>query len=142
MSFLEFVKLCAMQFFIITTCVNVAIAVMGTVLFPGATLEFSSFYSPLISGVLGTLPSIVLYSRKELNLKQTIIRRVLHLLLLEILLTLSGWMLKNITDLKGAAWFVLTVFVIYLAVNLITWVLESKDAKRINENLKLFQNRK
>lgn len=142
MNFRAFLKECALQFFIITTCVNVATAIIGPVLLPGITFGFEVFYSPVISGIMGTLPSIILYSKKELNLRQTIRRKVLHLLALEALLTVFAWFNGNLSSASDVFLFMFMVFVIYLAVNLISWALESREAKHINAALKALQEQK
>lgn len=142
MSFRAFLKECALQFFIITTCVNVATAIIGPVLHPDLKFGFGAFYSPVISGVLGTLPSIILYSKKELNLRQTILRKVLHLVALETLLTVLAWLNGNLSNVFDTLLFMFMVFAVYLAVNLIGWGLESREAKHINAGLKALQNRK
>lgn len=142
MSFREFLKECAMQFFIITTCVNVASAIGGPILMPDAELGYYAFYSPLIAGFLGTLPSIILYSKKELNMRQTVIRKGLHLLVLEALLTVFAWLSGNLSDVLDTFIFIFMVFLVYLAVNLISWLLGSREARQINEGLKALQNRK
>jgi len=142
MSFRNFFKDCVMRFFIIATCVSIANALIGPMLMPGKTLTFYAFYSPPIAALLGTLPSLVLYSKRELTLKQTIIRKVLHLLLLEALLTVVAWLCRNVGTPGEILLFMLMVFVIYVSVTLISLWLQSKDARQINEGLKALQNRK
>lgn len=142
MSFRSFLKECVLRFFIIATCVGIATALVGPVLMPSRTLEFSAFFSPPIAALLATLPSLILYSKKELTLKQTILRKVLHLLMLEALLTVVAWLCRNVSTLGETLLFVAVVFVIYIAVALISLRLQNKDAKQINEGLKALQNRK
>lgn len=142
MSLRDFLKQCVFEFFVITTCVNVATALLGPVLHPDLTLGFNAFYSPLIAGALGTLPSVILYSKKELNLKQTLVRKSLHLAALETLLTATAWLNGNVHGVWDTLLFMFMVFVIYLAVTLIGLWIENKDAKQINEKLKALQNRK
>lgn len=142
MSFRSFLKECVMRFFIIATCVGIATALVGPLLMPGRTLRFSAFYSPSIAAFLGTLPSIVLYSKKELTLKQTIVRKVLHLVMLEALLTVVAWLCRNVGTLGETLLFMVMVFLIYVTVALISLWLQNKDAKQINEGLKALQNRK
>lgn len=141
MSFRSFLKECVMRFFIIATCIGIATALVGPVLMPGRTLEFSSFFSPPIAALLATLPSLILYSKKELTLKQTVLRKLLHLLMLEALLTVVAWMYRNVSTLGETLLFMAMVFVIYVAVALISLWLQNKDAKQINEALKALQNR-
>ncbi len=141
MSFRVFLKQCAMEFFIITTCVNVVSALFGPVLMPGEEFGFYAFYSPLIAGFFGTLPSFILYSKRELNLRQTMIRKILHLVVLITTLTVFGWLNGNFSDLSGTLLFMLMVFFVYLAVHLIGWMLGNRDAKQMNRALKTLQNR-
>ena len=137
-----FLKECLMQFFIITTFVNVASAVVGPVLMPGLTFGFTAFWSPLFAGLLGTLPSVVLYSKKELTLRQTILRKVLHVLLLEFILLLVGWLNGNISSASSFVVFALMVLAVYAAVTLCAFLLESREAKQINAGLRALQSRK
>ncbi len=142
MSFRVFLKQCAMEFFIITTCVNVASALFGPVLMPGREFGFYAFYSPLIAGIIGTLPSFIFYSKRELNLRETMIRKILHLAVLITTLTVFGWLNGNFTELSGALLFMLMVFLVYLVVNVIGWVLGNRDARQMNQGLKALQSRK
>lgn len=136
-----FIKSCVIQFFVISTCVTFATAVAGPYLMPDVELGFTAFYSPLAIGFVCTLPSVVLYSRKELNLKQTIIRRVLHLLLIEVLVIWLNWMSGNLETFTSAAGYCVKVLAVYLAVHLVLWFLGSRDAKQINAGLKELQGR-
>lgn len=142
MSFSSFLRSCAIRFFIIATCLNVATAIFGPMLQPDTRLGFDAFYSPLIGAILGTLPSIILYSRKELNLRQTIIRKVLHLLALEIIIIGFSLLIgKNFSSYQIML-FAGVVLGVYLAVNLIGQLLQIKDAREINAGLRALQNRK
>ena len=142
MSFHTFFRQCAIRFFIITTCVNLAEAIFGPILLPDKTFGFTAFYSPLIAGALATLLSFILYSRKELNLQQTILRKSLYLLALEILLTGFGWLNGNILAIGDALIFMGMVLAVYVVVNLIGWMIGINDAKQINKGLRSLQNRK
>ena len=142
MSPRTFLKECLMQFFIITTFVNVASAIVGPVLMPGKTFGFAAFWSPLFAGLLGTLPSAVLYSKKELTLRQTILRKVLHVLLLEFISLLVGWLNGNISYAGSFVLFALMVLAIYAAVTLFSFLLESREAKKKKKKKKNLQNRK
>ena len=142
MSIRSFIKECVMRFFIIATCIGIATALVGPVLMPGRTFGFSVFFSPPIAALLATLPSLVLYSKKELTFKQTIVRKVLHLLILEALLTALAWLNRNVSTIGETLLFMAMVLVIYLAVSLISLWLQNKDARQINKGLKALQNRK
>lgn len=141
MSIKSFIKQIFMNFFIITTFVTLATAIVGPFFMPDATFGFGAFYSPLFASAIGTLPSFIFFSRKELNFKQTVIRRILHLAVLEAVLTGFALLFNNFTEIYGALMFMLMVFIIYLAVSIINLLLGGKDAKQINDGLKSLQNR-
>ena len=130
-----------MDFFIITTFVTAAIAVLGQTLDPTASFGYDAFYSPLIFALISVVPSLLTYSRKELSLRQMLLRKFLHFTLLVgllILFTKYAGILDNVSD---AARFALTVLIVYLGVNLVNWQLDSKRARQINKNLKAIQGR-
>ncbi len=142
MSFGSFLRLCAIRFFILVTCLNVSTAILGPVFQAEEMFGFSAFYSPLIGATLGTLPSIILYSRKELNLRQTMIRKILHLLVLEILIIGFTILIGKNLDFIQIMLFMGTILIVYLVVNLISQLLQLKDSRQINSGLRALQNRK
>jgi len=142
MSLRSFLRGCAIRFFIITTCITLALAIFGSAIQPNTTFGFSAFFSPLIGAALGTLPSIILYSRKELNLWQTIIRKILHLIVLEILIIGFSMLTEKILSLSQIILVGFIVIVVSIAVNIIEWSLQMKDASEINAGLRTLQNRK
>lgn len=141
MSLKTFLKRCLMEYFIITTCVTAAIAILGLTLDPKAKFGYESFFSPLIFGFIGLAPSFVTYSRKELSFRQALIRKVLHFIVLEATLIAFGFFAGILHAFSDASLFGLAVFIVYLTVNLISWQFDKKDAGEINKTLKSLQGR-
>ncbi len=141
MSFKAFLKKCLMQYFIITTCVTVAIALLGLSMDPAARFGYEAYFSPLIFAFISLLPSIVTYSRKELSIGQTLLRKVLYVIVLEGMLSAFGFWAGILHGAADASFFVMAVFIVYLAVNLISWRLDKKDADELNKTLKSMQGR-
>jgi hypothetical protein len=139
MSFIEFAKKNLMSYFIIVTGVTVAIAVLGMNFDPTATLGYEAFFSPLIYGAVAVLPSLALYSKKDLTFKQMLLRRLLHFLLLELTLLGFGSILGIFDRTEVAISFALSVFVVYMFTNVIQWMIDSKTAVDINKGLKKMQ---
>lgn len=142
MSFKAFLKRCLMEYFIITTCVTVAIAVLGLSLDPTAKLGYEAYFSPLIFGLVSLVPSLITYSRKELSFRQALVRKVLHVIVLEAMLIAFGFWAGVLHGATDASFFGVTVFLVYLAVNFISWQIDKKDASDINKTLKLLQGRR
>ena len=141
MSFKAFIKKCVMEYFIITTCVTAAIAILGLSLDPTAKLSYEAYFSPLIFGLVSLAPSFVTYSRKELSFRQALVRKVLHVVVLEATLIAFGFWARIFHRAADAFFFGLAVFAVYIIVNLISWQLDKKDAGDINKTLKSMQGR-
>jgi uncharacterized membrane protein YesL len=139
MSFMSFVKKNLIDYFIIVTGVNIAIAVLGMNYKPEELLGYDAFFSPLILGAVAVLPSFVFYSRRELSLRQMLIRRVIHLVVLELTLVGFGYIARLLTGLNITISFVLIVFAVYVFTLIIRWIIDSKTALEINLGLKRIQ---
>lgn len=139
MSFQNFLKKSLMQFFIITTCINVAIGILGLSLDPERRFGYDAYFSPLIFGFLSLLPSFITYSSKELTLMQTLIRKFFHWAAIEVLLIAFSYMAGLLKGQADIFFFALTVFIVYLSVNLFSWGLAQKDAVKINAALETLQ---
>jgi hypothetical protein len=141
MSIKDFLKKCLLEYCIITTCVTATTAVLGLSISPEARFGYESFFSPLLFGLISLVPSIVTYSRKELSLRQTVIRKLLYLLLLEATLTVFGLWAGMFHASSDIALFVLAVFIVYILVHLIKWLIDRRNADEINKTLKALQGR-
>ncbi len=139
MSLRDFLKHCLLEYCIITTCVTAAIATLGLTLDPAASFGYEAFFSPLIFGLISVIPSFVTYSRKELPLRDALIRKVLHFIVLEAMLVAFGFWAGLLHGIVDAPLFALQVLIVYLVVNLISWWLHRKAAGEINELLKSWQ---
>lgn len=134
-----FLKKNLRDYFIIVTGINAAMAILGMKLDAERSFGYEAFFSPLIIGVVALLPSIVLYSGRELGLKQMLIRRALHLLVLEATLTGFGYLAGLFEDRTLILPFVLTVLLVYLFTMTFRWILDRRTAQEINKGLKRLQ---
>ena len=141
MSFKAFLKRCLMEYFIITTCITAAIAILGQALDPTARFGYEGYLSPLIFGFLSLVPSFVTYSRRELSFRQALVRKVFHVIALEAMLIVFGFWTGILHNPAEASFFGLAVFLVYVAVNLISWLLDKKEASELNRTLKSLQGR-
>ena len=141
MSPKEFLKEVLSTYFIVVTLVVVCMLVLGTVFQPNQTFGYDVFFSPLLYGLLGVLPMIITYSKKELSIRQTLVRKGLQLLALEGVLMLLGFgsngLSKDEMPLIGA--FAISVFVIFVLVHLISYFLDCGQAARLNRELELLK---
>lgn len=141
MSIGAFLKKCMQRFLIITACITVAIGVLGLCLRPTDRFGYGVFFSPPIFAALSLLPSFVTYSSKELSLRQTVVRKIVYLFLLEGLLIGVGFWAKILHGPGETAAFALTVLLVYFTGTWLGWLLDRKEADAINAKLKAYQNR-
>ncbi len=140
-NFKTFLKRCLLEYFIITTCITVATGVLGLALDPTAKFGYESYFSPLLFGLISLIPSFLTYSQKELSFRQAILRKVLHVIVLEVVLIVVGFQVEILQVPTDALFFALAVCIVFIAVNFISWKLDQKNADEINKKLKSLQGR-
>lgn len=131
------------NYFVLVTLINVVIFVSGSIAQPDARFGYSVFIMPLIYALAGILPQAVMYSRRELSIKEVLIRKFIQLLLIELLV--NGIILgenalrPEYTDmLKTIS---VCVVLVYVFANIISWVLDSASARTLTRELAEFQNK-
>lgn len=141
MSFKEYIKNELTSFFIITTCVNIVMFVLGSIYNKGVMFSYEILLYPPLYGLFATIPSIILYSRKELTMRQFMIRKILHFVCLEVLLVLITFSGENLCRENAdiIVSFVISVFIVTLCVNLVSWVLDKRQAKLLMQELVDYQ---
>ena len=137
----EHIKNNLMSFFIIVTLVNIAIFICGIVLAPDEKLGYTAFIVPVIDGLLGVVPGLVMYSKRELTVRQMIVRDIIQLLSIELIILVftfgfSGF--SNVDVPKFLA-IVLSVAFVYVGVVVIMYLLDFRTAKKMTDDLKAFQ---
>lgn len=142
MSLKDFLKSMMSSYFVIVTLINVSTYVLGVMYRPEEQFGYDAFLSPLVYGALGILPVCVMYSKKELTLKQVIFRKILQLILLEILLIGFGFGHSKLTveNMELIISFGLSVFVIFVLVHIISWVLDLQQARQMTMDLLSYQS--
>ncbi len=139
MSFSDFMKKNLRDYFIIVTGINIAMAILGLNFEANKAIGYEAFFSPLIIGAIAVLPSVVMYSAKELSFKQMLLRRGLHLAVLELTLTGFGYLAGFFANITILLPFMVTVLLVYVFTMVFRWILDSRTAKEINKGLKRLQ---
>ena len=128
-------------YFMIVTLITLVMCVVGQVVMPDQTFGYEAFTAPLIYALVGTVPNIVLYSKRELKVKELLVRKVLQLILIEVgvlFVALYGtsddwWDSSFLLILAGS------VLVVYVVGTVIAWVGELMSAKSLTNDLLEFQ---
>ncbi|MDD7642888.1 MAG: hypothetical protein PUK75_10525 [bacterium] len=131
------------NYFVLVTLINIVIFVSGSIARPDARFGYSVFIMPLIYAFAGILPQAVMYSKRELSIKEVLIRKLIQLLLIELLV--NGIILgedvlrpENTDVLKTIS---VCVVLVYVFANIISWVLDSASARTLTRELAEFQEK-
>lgn len=131
------------SFFITVTLINLAMLILGKLLEPEQVFGYEAFMYPLIYGLIGTIPSIVIRDKKELSVKQELIRKVMNMLLIIVLMLAFMFGGREITSelIAAAVGVTISIVIIFVLVNLIIWWLDLKTAKDMTEDLLKYQEK-
>ena len=139
----EFVIELIRTYFSVVTLVNVVILIMGLQMAPNRSFGYDAFAAPLIYGAAGTLPNIVMYSKRELKVKELLLRKILQFILIEITVLFAAF--YNQTEIWKKPEIIISVaisiFVVYVIASLIDWIQNSISARQMTAELMKFQER-
>lgn len=141
MEFKRFIVNILIIFFVLSTLITLAVALIGSVFDSGTQFGYRSMLIPLEYAALCTLPSLATYSKRELSLGQMLVRKAISLVLVEavmmfIVFTSSVIDHSRIEVVLAIAGSVLVIFVL---TNLFMWLKDSAEAKKMNRDLERFQ---
>ncbi len=136
----EHIKDNLMNFFIIVTLVNIAIFIWGNLLEPDQNITYMAFIVPIIDGLLGIIPGLVMYSKRELTMKQMILREVIQLVSIELIILFFTFGFSfNAAKIPMMIAVIVSVAVIYILVIVIRYFLDLRSARKMTDALKIFQ---
>lgn len=131
------------SFFIAVTLINAAMLILGLMFQPEMRFGYEVFLYPLIYGLIGMIPVLFLETKKELTIKQLVVRKSVELLLLIVLLLtfMFGWSPVTGETVMTAAGVAVSIIIIYILIHVIEWMLDTRTAKNMTEDLMKFQQK-
>ena len=139
----EFVLDCIRTFFTVVVLINVVMFLLSLYFMPEAQFGYEAFAVPLIYGFVGTLPNVVMYSRRELKIGELIVRKVIQIILIEVLVLFVAFYdtAEQMIEQEIITSTAVSIFVIYVLATLFDWLQNYLAAKQITEELQRFQER-
>lgn len=130
------------DYFIIVTLICLAMFIIGALCFPEEKIGYEAFEAPLLYALFGVIPMAVMYSRKELSVKQFVFRKVIQLISIEaiIIAVLCGgdYLPMTLPSVFGLA---VLVAVIFVLTHVIEYLLDAKRASDLTKELSDYQKR-
>ncbi|MBQ3299790.1 MAG: hypothetical protein IJG99_05825 [Ruminococcus sp.] len=141
MTIKEFLISRVQLFFLLTTLILAASAVIGAVIAPEEELHYYQLFGPMAFAGLCVLPTCVSFFRKEPTLGQFIFRKAIELILIEciILFIISPPDDGSIPALLFYVILGAVVLVIYILALLIMWLQKYRQSKKLTDQLKNLQ---
>ncbi|MBO4907897.1 MAG: hypothetical protein J5476_01320 [Lachnospiraceae bacterium] len=139
----EHLKECLRNYFIIVTGINLAVFILGMIFKPDQKLGYDAFLYPIVYGALTSIPNLLMVEKKEPTVRQTIFREIIGVILISAILltTMFGGMEITGELIIISCGIVLSVICITLMVNAVSWILDSRKAESLTNDLVAFQNK-
>lgn len=131
------------SFFISVTLINIAMLVLGRILRPDQQFGYEVFMYPLIYGLIGMIPALIVRDGKEFTVRQTLIREAIQMVLTVVLLVafiFGGNPIAEDTVITAVC-VAVSVVIIYISVLVIGWFLDKKTADQMTQDLIRFQEK-
>lgn len=139
MELKDFLKRCLLNFLLIQAGITLSVGIIGCITQSEKGLKYYAFFMPFVYAFFCVLPSFLTYSRKELNIKQMIIRKAIQFILIEavalLISYLSGALINSFMCIAIAS----SVAVICIAVALIGYFLSKNDADAMTKKLQILK---
>ena len=127
------------SFCVCTSCITILEGVLGMLFFPEIKLDYGAFFSPPLFGAFSVLLGAVTYSKREQSVREVLIRRALHLLLIEAMVFGLNYAAGFVFSTVVAVSLALGIAIIFVLVYLIIWLNDRRSADLFNQKLKEFQ---
>lgn len=137
----EFMMKMISTYFTLVTMITVAMLILGLYFAPDESFGYIAFASPLLYGACGLLPSVVMYSKRELTVKELLIRKIIQFVLIEIIILAVAFQGKAIDKEQKEVVISMgiSVFIIFVLAHAISWFQDYMSARRMTEDLIKFQ---
>lgn len=122
-----------------TSCITIMEGVMGMLFSPEQKMGYEAFFVPPFFGLCSVLLGFITHSKKELSVKQILIRRGIHLLLIEGLVFGTNYAVGAIFNPLETWTLAAAVAVIFVMVYVVLWLNDRRSVILFNENLKRYQ---
>lgn len=142
MRFLEFIKFWIYHYFIIVCGFFFSQAVSGIIFWPDGFISYQTTLLVFAAAFFAALPTFILYSRKDLDSRQMLIRYMIHFIVLEAVVLGMGYFSNWYDTILQAVFIAVLVAVVYLVVRIVYWFENLRLANRINQKIRENERKK
>lgn len=122
MELKSILKKCMIDFLMIQAGITFTIGVIGCIKTPSLGVTHYSFFMPFVYAFFCVIPSLVIYSAKELSIKQMLIRKAIQFLLIEFIVISVSYIIGTLNNTFICIAIILAVIVVYIVVNVFEYL--------------------
>ncbi|WP_300774862.1 DUF3021 domain-containing protein [uncultured Acetatifactor sp.] len=128
----------------VTACVVIAVAAFTTILEPTDTVETAVLWQIPAVSALCALTCLIYPWDRTLGKAEMGIRTLIHYLLINGIVLGAGFWFRwyRIDRIQSIAAMLITIALIFALVSAVTWAQRAEEAKRMNERLREYQEKK
>lgn len=135
MEMRNILRKCMTDFLMIQAGITLATGVLGCFAAPPREVSPTVFFMPFVYAFFCVMPSFVIYSARELSVRQMLVRKVIQFLLIEAIVMLISY----ISGVMGTVFLRVAIpvsaAVIYAAVNVLDYLFCRSDAHIMTEKI-------
>lgn len=135
MELKSILKKCMLDFLVIQAGITLAMGIIGCINPPSYGVSHYLFFMPFVYAFFCVLPSFVVYSTRELSIKEMLVRKVIHFFLIEVIVMMVSYMVGALDNAYMCIAILLAVPVIYLAVNGIGYLFYRSEANIMTKKI-------
>jgi Protein of unknown function (DUF3021) len=137
----DYIKKLVRDYFILFALIVIVTTILRQFYLPNEAILLSDIYLLMACALLSVLPSFIFYSSKEITRQNLKLRRIVHFMVLEFTIIALATLLGLITNIQDAISIGLQIAVVYALFRFIIWLVDKKEADRINEKLREMKER-
>lgn len=135
MEIRNILKKCMIDFLMIQVGITLAIGFISCINPPPMGINRYMFFMPFVYAFFCILPSFVTHSRKELSIKQMIVRKVIQFILIESLVVLVSYIMGPLHDISMCIAIIIAVAVIYAVVNCLDYFISKAESEAMTKKI-------
>lgn len=136
MKLTEFIQKIMKDFLIIFALIIIIITFLRQMYHPDLAFDLKSIYILMAFSFISALMGFILYSPNDMSEKEMLLRIAFHFFALEILLISLASVFEIVNSAADGIILALQIAVIYIAVRLLSWRNDQREAQQINQRLK------
>ena len=133
MEFRNSLKKYINDFLMIQAGITLSIGIISRLSPPPAGMDPNMLFMPFVYAFFCTLPSLIVYSKKELSIRQMAVRKIIQFLLIELTVILISYVIGALQNPFMCTAIIIAVAVVFRLVNCFSYLISKSDAKAMTQ---------